>query len=57
MVLIGPCSDAIISLNQSPIISKEYVLRDPLISQPWQATQLFTVDVLIDCGPITVEFY
>ena len=57
MILIDPCPDAIISLDQSPIISKEYVLRDQPISQPWQASQLFTVDVLVDCGPITVEFF
>ena len=57
MELIDPCPTADIVLNQSQIQSRQYVLRDPEISQPWQASQLFFVDTLVDCGPISLDFY
>ena len=57
MELVDPCQTVELVLNQSPIVNKNYVLRDPQISQSWQTSQLFFADTLVDCGPISLDFY
>jgi len=55
--LKDPCPTAAISLLPSPISDDTYVLRDPAQSQNWLYNQIFTIDTLVDCGPVSVDFY
>jgi len=55
--LKDPCPDATISLLPSPILDDTYVLRDPAQPQTWLNNQILTIDTLVDCGPVSVDFY
>ena len=55
--LKDPCPNAAISLLPSPISDDTYVLRDLAQPQTWLYNQIFTIDTLVDCGPVSVDFY
>ena len=55
--LIDPCPTATFSFQSSPFKNATYVLRDTELVQPWQDSDLYALDTLVDCGPITVEFF
>ena len=55
--LIDPCPTTTFSFQSSPFKNATYVLRDIEQVQPWQDSDLYTLETLVDCGPIKVEFF
>ena len=57
LVLTDPCPTSTLTLSATPFVDSTYVLRDPSQAQSWVDLNLYTVDTLVDCGPIQVEFF
>jgi len=54
--LVDPCPTTELTIN-SPFADQTYTLRDPLIDQPWDIGTIVTRATLVDCGPLTVNFF
>ena len=57
MTLVDPCPTTLLTIDPDPFEDKTYNLRDPQINQPWDIDNLIRKATLVDCGPITVEFF
>ena len=58
MTLVDPCPTTVLTIiDPDPFEDKTYNLRDPQIDQFWDIDNLITKATLVDCGPITVEFF
>ena len=55
--LMDPCLGAPVTLLPSPINDDTYILRDPFQTQIWRFGKVFTIDTLVDCGPVHVDFF
>ena len=56
--LVNPCPTADLVLSDGPIPSFDYVLRSNPISKQWNITDIIdSTNVLVDCGPISVDFF
>ena len=57
LLLVDPCPTVDLGLKQSPFINTSYVLVEPAMQQPWKVDDLISPQTLVDCGPISVEFF
>ena len=58
LTLVDPCPTTVLMINQPiPFTDQTYNLRDNQIDQIWDINNLITKEALVDCGPLTVEFF
>ena len=58
MTLVDPCLTTALSIiDPDPFTDQTYILRDPQIDLLWDINNLITKETLVDCGPLSVEFY
>ena len=59
LTLQGPCDQpgAFDLKSPGPFSDTTYFLRDNQLSLPWTIDQLVEVNVVVDCGAFTVEFF
>ena len=57
IVLEDPCPTTTLSLNQEYFKDASYTLRDAGKTYTWLDSDLYSMDTLIDCGDITVDFF
>ena len=55
--LIDPCLNASITLKSSPFRDAEYTLGEPGLVLSWIDSELYELDVMVDCGDIQVHFF
>ena len=55
--LSDPCPLAAITLLPSQIADATYVLRDNGQIQLWEMSKFLTIDTLVDCGTVKVDFF
>lgn len=57
MTLVDPCPTASISLNPSPFLDETEDLGAAETTQSWDLASLYSLDTLVNCGSIELEFY
>ena len=58
VTLVDPCPTTLLTINNPvPFVTGECVLRDNQIERVWDIDALVSRATLVDCGPLTVEFF
>ena len=58
MRLVDPCPGVELKIVEpDPFRNMTYLLGDPQLDQFWSIDNLISKDTLVDCGPLTVEFF
>ena len=58
MTLVDPCPTTALTINNpASFVDGDYILRSSAIDRTWDIDVILSRATLVDCGPVTVEFF